>query len=48
MKKNTYIQPTVEAMVLPKDVLMEDLILSSSGSMGKVGGAPKRRTTEVF
>ena len=48
MKKQTYIQPKMETMVLPKDALMgEDLILSSSGSMGKVGGAPKRRT-KVF
>lgn len=44
MKKQTYIQPKMETTVLPKEVLMEDLILSSSGSMGKVGGAPKRRT----
>ena len=49
MKEQTYIQPKMETMVLPKDALMggEDLILSSSGSMGKVGEAPKRRT-KVF
>lgn len=45
MKKRIYIQPNCETMVLPKEALMgEDLTLSSSGSMGTVGGgssAPK-------
>lgn len=58
MEKRTYIQPEMEVAVLPQDALMgEDLILSSSESMGTVGtntgnGAPKRvdpvRRTEVF
>lgn len=56
MEKRTYIQPEMKVAVMPKDALMgEDLILSSSGSMGTVGGAPKRivdpttvRRTEVF
>ena len=41
MKKLTYIQPKVEAMVLPKEALMDDLILSASGSMGNP--APARQ-----
>lgn len=56
MEKRTYIQPEMKVAVMPKDALLmgEDLILSSSGSMGTVG-APKRivdpttvRRTEVF
>lgn len=43
MEKRTYIQPKMEMAVMPKDALMgDDLILSSSGSMGTVGGAPAR------
>ena len=43
MEKRTYIQPKMEVAVMPKDALMgEDLIISSSGSMGTVGGAPAR------
>lgn len=41
-----YIEPKMETMVLPQDALMDDLTLSSSGSMGTVGGgnpAPARR-----
>ena len=37
MKKRTYIQPKCEAMILPKEALMDDLILAGSGSMGTVG-----------
>lgn len=43
MNKKMYIEPKMETMVLPQDALMDDLTLSSSGSMGTVGGAPARR-----
>ena len=57
MEKRTYLQPKMEVAVLPKDALMNEIALASSGSMGTVGpntgnGAPKRvdpvRRTEVF
>ena len=49
MKKRTYIQPKMETMVLPKEVLMgENMDLATSGSMGTVGGAPKRRSPVVL
>lgn len=44
MEKKNYIQPKLETMVLPKEALMDDLVLAGSGSMGTVGGsnaAPK-------
>ena len=37
MEKRTYIQPKCEAMILPKEALMDDLILAGSGSMSTVG-----------
>jgi len=43
MKKRTYIQPEIEAMILPKGAVMDDLVLAASGSMGKVGAAPQWR-----
>ena len=50
MKKRTYIQPETATMILPKEALMGDITLSSSGSMATVGGggAPKKRRTKVF
>ena len=41
MEKRTYIQPKMEMAVLPKDAIMDDLILSASGSMGNP--APARQ-----
>ena len=42
MKKRTYIQPEIEAMILPKGAMM-DFPASPT-----INPAPKRRTTEVF
>ena len=42
MEKRTYIQPKMAVAVMPKDAIMEDIILSGSGSMGTVGSAPAR------
>lgn len=41
MEKRTYIQPKMEMAVMPKDAIMDDLILSASGSMGNP--APARQ-----
>lgn len=43
MEKRTYIQPEIGTMVLPKGVLMDDLILAASSSMGTIGAAPTWR-----
>lgn len=42
--KRTYIQPAIDMMVLPKDALMDEIALASSGSMGTVGKAPRAAT----
>lgn len=46
MEKRTYIQPKMEMAVMPKDALLDEITIASSGSMGTVGGgAPKRHDT---
>ena len=34
MEKRTYIQPKMEVAVLPKDALMDEIAIASSGTMG--------------
>lgn len=45
MKKLTYIQPKVEAMVLPKEALMDSIIIPGSGEGPEdpVSPAPERK-----
>ncbi|MBQ6724716.1 MAG: hypothetical protein IJQ84_09450 [Paludibacteraceae bacterium] len=47
MEKRTYIQPKCEAMILPKDVLMDDINPASGGSFPgglPLSPAPKRQS----
>ena len=41
MEKRTYIQPKMEVAVLPKDALMDEIVLAGSGEGPNVG-APAR------
>ena len=45
MKKRTYIQPEVEAMILPKDALMGPITIpgSSEGPEDPISSAPKKK-----